>query len=576
MFGLRSTNSSSCASSRHCIVWIFVAASLCGAGAVAAAEYDVMLDASLSMSGFVGEKAGARRGAYQETWRELLDDLQAQSRNRYQFGNPGEFRRVGDLNDVLLDQQQTYLGDAVREWLTQSQPADALVVVTDNQADALGTTASGRQQRLFEELVSGDNSAFGYVGVLAARLPFHGNVYALDNSRRSVYEGRRALVTYVLGRSGLDESDYRALEKNIRAAWDRILPGAGVPELTRYIAIRPFDSNAVSSELTKIDLDQGSGEGVRVSIADNRLVVENHVFGKPLPLEFFADITTGENALTLRDVRLDAEMRFNDYPELIRSPTGTSLIQAQVNPSQATFEPGVIRSFQILFDINEFGFEDLPFFRRLQWTMTNRKVVDGTLVLRFNAAKKNLETPDTLLAGWSYEGAPGDLGRSDATVQERVYELDNLIANLVVETSAIETLEEIDVSLELRFPPGPLLIIFLVGGAAIAVIAALMWRFGAGARFQLQEVASATEEEFTLGLGGRYVHFGADDKPQFSLRWLGLALYVSTPFRLLSRHLVNPGESVVIFDPELELEREFLVLRATKEDGDEPDELDYD
>ena len=300
-------------------LWSFLALASGTAGAV---TYDVMLDASKSMRGYVGEHA-RDRGPYTDRWRLLLGAMEKGARNKYQFGDADKFRRVGStLVDVALDHNNTLLADAVRDWLHESGPKDALVIITDNQAAGGDSSQSAVQQRQLEGLLTAADSPFGYIGVYAVRLSFHGTVYSPDNSVKNRYRGDRALVTYVLGRTGLTVEDHRQLVKLVRDAWSAAIGDKALSESLRYFPIRPFDSDSTSSALSRIDIDPSADANVTARLVDDQLEISNYAFGNELSLGFNVNIGTGENSLLLKDIALSADLAFEGYPELMHSRDG--------------------------------------------------------------------------------------------------------------------------------------------------------------------------------------------------------------------------------------------------------------
>ena len=554
MSGPRSTRSAYSPSRASCplLVAVLGLMLLGGAADVAALAYDIMLDASGSMAGFKTEQDAT----YQARWRGILGALEAGAGDKFQFGNRDNFRAIqASLYEVPLRDDETYLGEAVQRWVGSSAADEALIVITDNQADTQGLSESTHQQQILEQTLTAKGSPFAQVGLFAVRLPFSGPVYSLDGKTKKKYTGERALVIYILGRTKLDIAEFRGLVDIVRAA----LAGFEL----RYFPIRPFDSASVSSQVDDIAISQTGDQSVHVTTRNGRLIIDNYPFGEPLKLRFKADIKTTGNALQLQNVALDAALRFDSLPELVHGPGGGAPItHAKVIPEYATFTPDEVKGFDIQFEIHNFGFLDLPFTEQLAWTMRDTQRVEGRLDLRFHATKDQIQVDPDVLTGWNHEGAGADLGKPDAQIQTRVYHLGYLIKSLVPEDLPVQTLKSFPVTLEMRFPASPLLIVLLLLAVLLGLLWALARWLNRDARFVIEDEYSGTQIPIALTLFGRYTHMSGDDRLLFSLRYIGIGSLVATPYVLRSKRLVGPGHSILIYNPETEDEREFRLTRA--------------
>lgn len=97
-----------------------------------AEAFDIMLDASGSMQGFVGN------GINEQSFRRLFDELQAEG-----LKGGGKITLFGDkpvpfsgkISSETFNHQKTNLAEAVSEWSSKGNRSEPLLIITDNVAD---------------------------------------------------------------------------------------------------------------------------------------------------------------------------------------------------------------------------------------------------------------------------------------------------------------------------------------------------------------------------------------------------------------------------------------------------------
>lgn len=511
-------------------------------GQAATADYDVLLDVSGSMAGFKNEAS---------SWRAFLTALESGARNRYQFGDPGKFRRIAgaSLADVPLNHDLTYLGETVANWVANSG-SSAAIVVTDSRGDTSGATQSAKQQRAFEGLLSSKESPFSYVGVFAARLPFSGRVYKLTSNLSGNYSGPRAFLIYVLGRDGIRDEEIRDLLGAVKAA----LGGNDYA----YFPIRAFDSSLFDGNLYEIDLRERPNRDVEVVIEDGVLVIRNYSFGDPLKFGLEADVLMSGNALALQDGSLEATIKFPRDPELVK-PGGDANrgAMAQVTVPTVTFEPDKIEDFKIDFELRDIGFADISFWKRLNWTLSDSHTAEGRLEINLRLATHGLQISRPILTEWDYSGSADNLDQSDPDVQSRIFHLGKLIENLLPQDIPMQKLAEIPVRVEMRFPLWPILWPMLVFLSVIPMLWYLLFR---DSKFVIEDDAGIWAEYAPYPFANVW-HYNNDYRLAFCLRYLGWGFLVTYPDRRAPTRFVRSGGFIPIAGADGR-QHEVLIRRA--------------
>jgi hypothetical protein len=516
---------------------------LCVLGLTTAkADYDVLLDVSGSMAGFKRE---------QESWNRLLANIESHANEKYIFGT--SLRRIIDLplSEVPLSDQKTFLGEALENWLDRSS-VDSLVIITDNVADTQETDSLD-SQKLFEKQVQ---TQFSHIAIVIISLPFRGQVYTPDGGRGRYYPGKRALSIYLLGRGDIRDSDFDAMQQQFKN-----LSGFRL----QHIQIKPTFSTQVA-EVGDIEITKYHGK-TRVRMENNRLVISQHPLGRPLHLPFRVDIQT-ESAFELKDIELAAQITFDRIGHL----ADMGKIFADIDPKRTDLSPNSIKNFKIDFNISEFHFNDIDFKDQLAFALDESLSLDGELSINFEATRDNYRLPETLLNSWSYTGSPQSLDTPTEEVQNRIYRLGSSVLDLIPKEIPVQTLHTIPITLELRYPSGPVVSLLLLL-LLLILVGFIMWT--SLARGQTYVLVDDLDFEIPLSLsfGQSYSHYDEEQRLWFQLRSLGLFFWLSSPMKIRGSRFVSAGQTFTIQDPEMgDSSWHLRKMQKAKAKGVSPDE----
>jgi hypothetical protein len=515
-------------------------------------DYDVMLDASGSMRGFKKEPA----------WQKLLENLESSARRKYQFGNRNNFKRVeAPLINVRLRDQKTFLGEALKDWLTLSSRGDVVVIITDNVAD--NTNNSSQSQRLFYDLLSKPGSPFSHIAIFPMRLPFNGKVFPIGPGKGKPYKGDRALSIYAIGRK-ISATKFDNLRDQIKTK----ITGFKY----EYIQVKPFDSKSISS-VGKIKIDTSSTQGAKIEpvVDDNgkeRLVISRLYLGSEMEFSFNVTVQSS-SSFDLHDVELTANLQLNKSEDT-RHITMEENFITEVQPRRATISATGIQDILITFENKPFQFGDLDFLDKLAFTWHNTLLIHGEIDIEFKANRDNMEVAEQIKDTWSYEGSANNL--ASASVQQKVYKLGDLVKSMLSEAKTIEKLHSTPVTLELRYPLWPLLVIIM---AFLLLVGFLYWVMNMRTPkvYQLED-DMGYKTDITMGLGQPYRHY-SHGQLLFALSSWGIGFWVNTSLRLRSSHFIGSGQKIRIEIPDTGEEYNWrlreLKLKARKEEptGDE-------
>lgn len=536
---------------KRILYFLFVITVLIGSPFVWGADYDVMLDASGSMRGFKTEA---------DTWQNLLTRVESSARNKYQFGDKNNFKRVKgtSLFNVRLRDQETYLGEALQDWLNESAPGDVVVILTDNVADIRSRGGSSESQLLFYDLLSKPDSPFSHIAIFPMMLPFNGKVFPIGRGVGKKYQGPRALSIYAIARDFYDDA-FDKLRSQIKTK----LEGFDY----QYIQIKPFDSESVSGlvkDIKIIDLNDTNGASVIFEKDEDgieRLVVSNLFLGEEIKFSFNVNIQSS-NSFELQDVELLADIQLFTDDEPLKQFKMTDNFSADVNPRRATISPEGFQDIRVIFQNEPFYFRDLSFLEKLVFTIQNTMIIRGNLDLQFKASREDMNLSQGILQTWSYEGAAGNLVEPKAEVQQKVYKLGDLVKSMLPENNELQKLYSVPLILELRFPIWPLLVVIL---AVIVVIFVILYLVSAGTpKEYILEDEMGHSTEVAMGFGQPYRHYLGNGQLMFSLSAWGIGFFVSSPFRLLSSRLIGGGQYIKIFDSETDDEYSWQLLEVTR------------
>lgn len=220
----------------------------------------LMLDQSLSMSGFYGGGASRLEG--------LIDALAEDCPEGWIVGKGAAptSQRLSSLRPGGAFGADTQLGTALTRWLRESR-ANRLVLVTDNVADN-GSAEARDEQRVFYDALSSPQSQLTHISMLILRLPFDGLVYSLDDEFKNRYAGPRALTIYVIERRGGREDDavLRQVEKRVSAVGFTPYASGQAPGTDEFARVRlsPFRPDVDAAGAVSVKAVEG-GRGVYLS-----------------------------------------------------------------------------------------------------------------------------------------------------------------------------------------------------------------------------------------------------------------------------------------------------------------------
>ncbi len=508
-----------------------------------AVSYDLMLDASGSMLGFQKKP---------ETWKKLITSMESSARHKYQFGNKNNFMRVkGSLLNVRLRDKNTYLGQALRDWLSLSKPKDVVVIITDNVAD---TRNSSKSQKLLYDLLSKPDSAFSHIAIFPMKLAFKGRVYP----GKRHYKGKRALSIYAIARDFSDK-DFKKLRQDIEAKLAQFE--------SHYIQIKPFDNQTVSGLVGDIEIDPSSSGNVKFE--NGRLVVSGLNLGSAMNFSFKIKIQS-TNSFELENVELTAKLDLTRGEDM-KHITMADKFTTTVSPRFATISPKSIKDITIDFANKPFNFNELSFTEKLAFTMKNSLEIPGNLDIEFKANRENINLSEGIINTWSYEGNVRNIGNPKVSVQGKVFKLGDLVRRMMPDNN-IQKLYSVPVTLELRYPLWPIFVIIVV--VLLPVIGFLYWISTRQPKEYFLEDDMGDRIDLALGFAQVFRHYSGEGNLIFALSYYGIGFWVSTPFKLRSSRFIGSGQNIRLFDAENDDEYSWQ-LREVKEDVT-PDNDDND
>lgn len=511
-----------------------------------AADYDVLLDASGSMAGFNSDSKKYSSSA----WRQLLETLEAGAHDKYQFGEREKFGRVEtSLTQVTLNHKNTLLADAVQQWLKQTR-STSLVIITDNVADAGGL--SGAQQDAFEKILKDDDSPFSHISLTVLSLSFDGKVYEPDKETGKAYRGRRALLVYLLSRTGIGDAAFYDLQRQVN---DKL----GGLQKSPTIRVKPVLAMQ-SARLDEGKIKTISSEDVKIAVHNGILKIQGYRLGNPLNLKLALPVET-DSDFKLMDVKLQAGIEFKEEKHL----TKHDKITANVNPKTATLEQGRTTPFEVTLDIKPFGFNDVDFKQKLAFAMKGGTTITGKLAVNYQAGQGNYKLSDELLGRWNNPGVSQDLDEPYDDIQNRIFHLDKMVAGLLKFDATPQPLSTMPVELELRYPIGLLFSTLSLGLFAVGL---LVWSIR---RMQHQNYVVVDEDSNELPISPRlgqkvYSYYQpATQDLWFSLRYLGFGFWISAPRskQLRGSRLLTVGGRFSVLDPETFDEHSWSLRKAT-------------
>ena len=525
---------------------------------VSGADYDVMLDASGSMRGFKAKI---------DTWKKLLNRFESSAIHKYQFGDKNNFKLVEGVSlcEVRLRDQATYLGEALQDWLKESASTKVVIIITDNVVDTGGS--SSQSQQLFYDLLSKPESPFSHIAIFPMILPFKGKVFPIGSNNGKKYNGERALSIYVIAKDFSNEAF-----KELRSDIETKLAGFD----NQYIQIKPFDSESVSGLVGDIEIDPSKAEGASVKFetdADGtkRLVVRGLYLGKEINFSFKVNVKSS-NSFELQNVELLGDIDLFTDDEQLKKFKMTDNFSAEVSPRRATISPEGLQNLTVKFKSEAFDFGDLGFFEKLAFTMRNNMSIHGKLELQFKASRENMKLSQGIIQTWSYEGAAADLGKPKAEIQKKVYKLGDLVKSMLPETNEIQKLHSVPLTLELRYPLWPLLVVVFIILLFFGLIYLLLNR--AAKEYILEDEMGQTTDIGIIGFAQAYKHYSNNGKFMFSLTALGIGFLVRSSFRLDSSSFISSGEDIRISDSDSGDEYSWQLREVIKELMDDHDDFD--
>jgi len=139
------------------------------------------------------------------------------------------------------------------------------------------------------------------------------------------------------------------------------------------------------------------------------------------------------------------------------------------------------------------------------------------------------------------------LKQPKASVQEKVYKLGDLVKRMLPESNDIQKLHSVPVTLELRYPLWPLIVVFF----GFALVIGLLWMIMQKTPKQyVLEDDMGHQTDIAIALGQPHRHYSGNGQLMFSLSSWGIIFWLSTPLRLFGSHFVSGGQNIRISDPE--------------------------
>ena len=525
---------------------------------VSATDFDVLLDASGSMRGFKKEA---------DTWRNFLNRFESSAIKKYQFGDKNNFKLIknASLFKVRLGDQATYLGEALQDWLKESASTKVVIIITDNVVDTGGSSSS---QQLFYDLLSKPDSPFSHIAIFPVILPFNGKVFPIGSNSGTKYNGERALSLYVIAKDFSNEAF-----KDLRGEIQTKLEGFE----HKYIQIKPFDSESVSGLVGDIEINPDDAKGASVKFetdvnGEKRLVVRGLHLGKEIKFSFKVNVKSS-NSFELQNVELLGKIKLFTDDEQFKKFKMTDNFSAEVTPRHATISPNGLENITVQFQSEAFDFGDLGFFEKLAFTMRNNMIIQGNLELQFKASRENMKLSQGIIQTWSYEGAAADLGKPRAEIQQKIYKLGDLVKSMLPENNEIQKLHTVPLTLELRYPLWPILVVIVVCLFGFGLIYFLLTR--TAKEYILEDRMGQITNIGAIGLAQSYPHYSEDGQKMFSLTALGIGFLVRSPFRLDSSSFISSGQDIRIYDDNGD-EYSWQLREEIKEPRDNDDDFDDD
>jgi len=520
-------------------------------------DYDIMLDASGSMRGFKEQR---------QTWERLLNRLESSARRKYQFGDKNNFRRVNaPLINVIPRDNATYLGEALKDWLVESDRGEVVVIITDNVADIGGD--SSQSQQVFYDLLSKQDSPFSHIAIFPITLPFDGRVYSLGTGNAfKLYKGSRALSIYAIARAPYSDEYFDKLRELIQEKLD-------IKECqSQCIQVKPFESEKVSGLVGDIEINPILTGDANVSFEQQpdgtkHLLVRGLSLDNEIKFSFNVEVQS-RSSFELQNVELQAHIQLFKEDNLKHFEL-TDNFTAEVNPGRATISPDKIQGLSVSFQNEPFSFGDLGFFEKLFFSVQEENLtVHGNLDIEFKASRENMKLSQMIIGSWSYEGDASELGQPKVEVQQKVYKLGVLVESMLPEIYIAQKLYSVPVTLELRYPPYALY--FMPFVILVCVLGFLFFGFLFQSKTYSLDDDMGHQQEFSLGFWQSYQP--GNELLTFSLTYWGIFFWVSVPrpFRLHS-HLVSAGQSIRISNLETDEEYNWQLLRTTTDEEEDKD-----
>ncbi|MDQ0465733.1 hypothetical protein QO010_003525 [Caulobacter ginsengisoli] len=467
------------------------------AAAPAARPCSVMLDLSMSMTGFPAGGA--------DPYRQLVETLSRRCSEPMVVGDGADFWRPdrGPLADARPTKpfgRKTRLDQGLAFWL-KSSTRDRLVILTDNIADA-GDDAAAAEQDRFYRLLDDPASQLSHISVIIFRRPFAGPVYGLGKpAPKGFYTGDRALTLYVLERRGgrTDEAFLNDVRGDLLALGLKLFNGAAKPDSATFAIARlsPFLPDAVTNDNVQVQpLDGGKG----VSIDGKTIIVKRGVSDQATRFAVSKmTVDTGPN-WDFGGAPFEAYLKFPKHP-LFGAP-----IRSDCSVEPKALKPGLGQKavISIICPVPAV-WNSLTPEQQLALAKKSKAWRSGELVLAIKAKKGDLTLRGPLQQFYGMN--PQDeadrmaLASDRAEVHERVYRLPQLLENMIPTADHTVVIKTVPLKLQQGQSPLPVLELLFKAGWPVALLLALLgpavWFLSRPASFQ---ATGATDKApFTLG-----------------------------------------------------------------------------
>jgi hypothetical protein len=533
-----------------------IAANAC-ASAQAAPRCDVMVDVSLSMKGYAQASGAPLMG--------IIDQLRQLCGKTWLFGD--RLRELPSGQTLSFTDQNTLIGDNLRDWVRLAPDGTFLVLLTDNISDSsngkVRASSAPDPTETFYNLLRNEDSPFSQITVAALRADFSGTLYdPIDKARKPHYRGPRALTAYILGKHA--ENDDKGYKVLVRASRD-ILEGFGYRRADvggNDKAYVTFDVKPFVAESFRVRSRAASIETANEAVGSTPRCSANAHFDEATQTFELVDQPMDENCELKAELKVQFTARWClvdsglNAQLALRSSDPDVLKQAvqaiPVTPSRATLCANE-KNLTVGMRFSAFRFKDnVSFFDRLKRAFSGTFDATGQLTVSGSVRRSKVFLVKDLADAWSY-GSKDQISISatpNAEIQRRVFRLEEGVRDVIPQRQLDGyRLISYPVKIQVRYSQAPLLLLLLGLALLAAALALFFWSLARPVDVII-EVESGGETRAAIPLFGRADAVSDSGAIRLTLVSLGLVLLSSSNGRILrGRFLPLGGGSVHIAPP---------------------------